>query len=202
MKTYNTHPKKHHNTKRMKPWKERFWSKVDKTSDPDGCWLWTGGKMFQGYGNFGLNGKTKKAHRLAYMILKGPIPNHTELDHLCRHPSCVNPSHLEAVTHQVNIIRGHAARETINGKRTCKHGHPKEKTGPCKTCNRVAQARWKAKNPEANAAMQYRYYLKTKRPNCIHGHPLTDDNIIRGGDGRRLCRTCREKKQRNHRQDR
>lgn len=49
------------------------------------------------------------AHRLSYELFVGPIPDGYELDHLCRNRGCVNPAHLEAVTHRVNVLRGLAA---------------------------------------------------------------------------------------------
>jgi hypothetical protein len=90
---------------------ERFWAKVEKT---DGCWLWTGaisGKSgtasaARGYGYFGVTSKKiVRAHRWAYETLVGPIPEGMELDHLCHITTCVNPNHLEAVTHLENVRR-------------------------------------------------------------------------------------------------
>jgi HNH endonuclease len=81
---------------------ERFWAKVDKT---ESCWLWTGA-LAKGYGQFGGTRKQRiQAHRWAYQELVGSIPEGLELDHLCRVRRCVNPAHLEPVTHSVNIMR-------------------------------------------------------------------------------------------------
>jgi hypothetical protein len=104
----------------------RFWAKVSKTEN---CWMWTGMKSTKGYGLFMLNGKRKRAHRISYELSIGPIPEGLQLDHLCRNPSCVNPSHLEPVTSRENTLRGIAANPTRrNGprhlKEFCKHGHP------------------------------------------------------------------------------
>jgi hypothetical protein len=99
---------------------ERFWSKVDKTAD---CWLWQGSKS-NGYGYFYLNGKNTGAHRVAYEMLCGPIPDGLVLDHLCQAPACVNPDHLEPVTHQENIRRGPRERYGANRYKThCSRGH-------------------------------------------------------------------------------
>jgi hypothetical protein len=54
--------------------------------------------------------KNVAAHRFAYELMVGPIPEDLELDHLCGVRECVNPRHLEAVTHLVNVRRGLAAR--------------------------------------------------------------------------------------------
>ena len=76
---------------------ERFWNKVNKT---EGCWLWTAA-LSHGYGRFGKGGA---AHRLAWEDRNGPIPEGLVLDHLCRVPRCVNPEHLEPVTHRENTL--------------------------------------------------------------------------------------------------
>ena len=79
----------------------RFWPKVDKTDD---CWLWTGSLDDRGYGRFYLRSGAApaKAHRFAYELLVGPIPEGMSIDHRCHNPTCVNPEHLRPVTHQQN----------------------------------------------------------------------------------------------------
>lgn len=102
---------------------ERFFWRVDKT-DPNGCWLWTGSREPKGYGRFWLNGQQFKAHRAAYELLVGPIPEGLVLDHLCRVRVCVNPAHLEPVTNRENILRGEG-RTAVQARRThCPKGHP------------------------------------------------------------------------------
>ncbi len=81
---------------------DRLWSKVEFTTD---CWNYLGGKGSGGYGRFWLNKKIVLPHRLAYEQYKGKIPEGLVIDHLCKNPSCVNPSHLEAVTQKENLIR-------------------------------------------------------------------------------------------------
>jgi hypothetical protein len=82
----------------------RFMGRVEKTSD---CWLWTGGKTKNGYGSFyPKKGPSKYAHRWLYALVRGPIPEGMQLDHLCRVRHCVNPDHLEPVTMQENLRRG------------------------------------------------------------------------------------------------
>jgi len=84
---------------------ETFWARVDKTG---ACWLWLGATKTtrRGYGNVKWHGKVWIASRLAYMLTHGPIPENMQIDHTCRNTACVRPSHLEAVTHQVNQQRG------------------------------------------------------------------------------------------------
>ena len=127
----------------------RFWSYVDKSAGPDGCWIWKGSRMLSGYGRFGLgNGKYYRAHRMAYEMIKGAIPKGLALDHLCRNKICVNPGHLEPVTPVENVLR--AVRLITH----CKQGHPFEgdnlaydKRGwrKCRICLRNNDRRHKAK---------------------------------------------------------
>lgn len=77
-----------------------------------GCWVWRGGRMPFGYGSVWLDGRTRLAHRVFYERLVGPIPDGLQLDHLCRNPPCVNPAHLEPVTHTENSRRGSATKLT------------------------------------------------------------------------------------------
>jgi hypothetical protein len=88
---------------------ERFWAKVDKSAGPGGCWLWTAGKQGAGYGQFFWAGGKYLAHRFAYEMAFGPVPEGRQIDHVwargCRHRHCVNPAHLEAVTLEENVRR-------------------------------------------------------------------------------------------------
>jgi hypothetical protein len=97
---------------------ERFWEKVDKNG-PNGCWQWTGApsKHGRGYGMFQMGKTNRYAHRcalafLGYLLLPG-----LEVDHVCNNTMCVNPEHLEQVTHRENLRRW-AARITH-----CPQGH-------------------------------------------------------------------------------
>ena len=81
------------------------------------CWLWQGGTGDGGYGRFFFAGRKELAHRFAYTAMVGCIPHGLEIDHTCFTAACVNPDHLEAVTHLVNRRRA-AARITH-----CPQGH-------------------------------------------------------------------------------
>lgn len=99
----------------------RFWIKVNKTAY---CWLWAGSTNGLGYGEMRIKGTKYYAHRLSYSLHKGLIPTKYDIDHLCRNPSCVNPDHLESVTHIVNVRRGKAVGPRLNKRKThCKNGH-------------------------------------------------------------------------------
>jgi len=151
---------------------ERFWSYVDKSGE---CWTWTGYKK-NGYGAFWITrdgvDRMQQAHRFAYELELGPIPEGMTLDHLCHtavaddcregfdcpHPACVRPDHLDPMSLSNNIrAGGHGARTT------CKRGHEftPENTGAayrgkgryCKECkkehNRRAQERRTARKRAA-----------------------------------------------------
>ncbi len=139
-------------------WQHRFWLKVKKQSF--GCWEWSG-SLSHGYGQFEVRAsgsrKNLKAHRVSYLLANGSIPSDLPLDHLCRNRACVNPSHLEPVTHQVNIARGEAGqymRAKMAAKTHCKNGHPYtaenvylyRKTGhrQCKVCAVERTRVWRA----------------------------------------------------------
>lgn len=83
---------------------ERFFNKVNKI--PGGCWEWQGCLNGGGYGLFFINKKTICAHRFSYSLAKPLAPGRANpLDHLCRNRKCVNPDHLETVTHRENMVR-------------------------------------------------------------------------------------------------
>lgn len=156
---------------------DRFWEKVEKS---DGCWLWLGAKNKLGYGSFGAGSLgSNAAHRFAYEALVGPIPEGLELDHLCRNPSCVNPSHLDPVTHHENILRGNAP-PAINARKThCKRGHEftpdntytlKSSDGrdlrDCRTCRNEAQR--KLRNRTLNKARTEAHRVAIRKLRAAH----------------------------------
>jgi len=94
----------------------RSLSKVEHT--PTGCWQYTGGLNRDGYPQ-----TTRLLHRFVYECLVGPIPAGHELDHVCRNRACLNPLHLEPVTHKVNTLRSNGVT-ALNARKThCPHGH-------------------------------------------------------------------------------
>lgn len=137
---------------------ERIVSRL-ATQDPDLCWLMQGGICKDGYARLTDQGRKVAAHRAMYEHFIGPVPEGLELDHVCHsrdlscsggdqcvHRACVNPSHLEPVTKQVN------AQRSVRGRRT----------------------------------------------HCVAGHEFTPENTRIGADGRRVCRACVRRNQRNY----
>lgn len=136
---------------------QRLWAKIEKAAGDNGCWIWNGGLSTAGYARFFADGKTRQASRVAYELIVSPIPDGLELDHLCRNTRCVNPLHLEPVTHAENVLRG--VRRTATH---CKHGHEftsentakRQRNGTwqrrCRACGR----RWAAEHARRVAVAQ------------------------------------------------
>lgn len=105
----------------VQPLAPRFWEKVEKT---DTCWLWQRRLDAKGYGQFWYDGRNVRVHRFAYEFLVGPIPDGLVIDHLCRVRHCVNPAHMEVVTHAENLRRQVPCIEKPWLVKThCKRGH-------------------------------------------------------------------------------
>ena len=141
-----------------------FWSKAE-VRGPAECWPWQRSTNGRGYGRVRVNGKQTGAHRVAYEFRKGPIPAGLEIDHLCRQRSCVNPDHLEAVRHQVNVLRGVGASAQCARQITCKNGHPftvGRRQRACLQCNAASRAAWWQRNPEKIAEYVQRRQARRK----------------------------------------
>ena len=82
------------------------------------CWTWQGHKNRDGYGRIGVGRTTELVHRFIYTEMVDKITPGMELDHLCRDRACVNPAHLEQVSHAENMRRITRTRITA-----CKRGH-------------------------------------------------------------------------------
>jgi hypothetical protein len=118
-----------------------------------GCWIWTGRLDKDGYGRLCFGGKESAAYRVSFELYRGPIPHGFEPDHLCRVRFCINPWHMEPVTHKVNLLRG-MSLQAMNARKTeCPQGHPYseentmlQKVGDavwrhCKSCRKIKRKR-------------------------------------------------------------
>jgi hypothetical protein len=140
----------------MSGYKTRLDRFNDKWSDESGgCWVWTGARW--GRGAYGLfwDGQRKVApHRWIYEELNGTIPDGLEIDHLCGQTLCVNPRHLEAVSHKVNVRRFYGGEADVG---YCSHGHELTSSNlylisrrrgyterRCKTCHNLQRSKSRA----------------------------------------------------------
>lgn len=122
--------------------------------DASGCWLWCLGKNSHGYGRITVPGvRYVEAHVVSYNAFKGEIPEGLELDHLCRVRHCINPNHLEPVTHAENMRRSAAAfTHCPNGHAyTPENVYLYKGSRNCRTCTRIGVAKYNAKKRAAKA---------------------------------------------------
>ncbi len=137
-----------------RPLADRFWEKVEWTP---GCWEWLAAKH-KGYGQFYISSddqrrvKLARAHRVAFVLAGNVLPEGMDLDHLCSNPGCVNPAHLEPVTHAINVSRSRRAHAFASRTHCFKgHAYTVENTywdghrRVCRSCHRIAEARRRLK---------------------------------------------------------
>lgn len=176
----------------------RFLAKIDRRG-ADECWLWTASSS-NGYGQYIIDGKNHRTHRLAYELWVGPIPEGEGYHgvcvcHRCDNPLCCNPAHLFLGSNSDNVAdmwekRRSGGFAAENARKThCKRGHEfTEKSSyvnpkgsrVCRLCDNLRRKVINPK-PHPNAA----------KTHCKHGHEFTDENTYVDPVGRRQCRTCR-----------
>lgn len=128
---------------------DRILIKIDL--DPvNGCWIWTGAFVRE-YPQVYWEGGPKRAHRVFYEVLVGPIPAGLVIDHLCKLKACCNPAHLEPTTIEENTRRGSVGRPKLTH---CCRGHPYDEVNTrtcgttgrrfCRACQKIRAANRKA----------------------------------------------------------
>lgn len=101
----------------------RLLEKIAQAERVGDCLRWPGAPDSEGYGRFYFGQEECRAHRAVYELLKGPIPDKLQIDHLCRNRWCIQAEHLEAVTARENVLRGQGTA-AINARKThCPRGH-------------------------------------------------------------------------------
>jgi len=142
----------------------RFLAKFEQAEN--GCWLWTQPVDQDGYGRIG----DYRAHRVSYLLFRGELQPGLEIDHVCHtldlacpggvtciHRRCVNPQHLELVTHRENGLRGRSLPAANAAKTHCSAGHPFDEANTyvtpgrrqCRRCNAQAVARYTSRKKVA-----------------------------------------------------
>lgn len=134
--------------------RERFF-KSFIVSESSACWFWLRQQDKDGYGLFKIGSllnntrRQVRAHRWSYEMFRGQIRDGVEPDHLCQNKSCVNPFHIELVTHRVNLRRGRGATKKI-----CNYGHLRSESGRltksgvvCRECHRLNGIKFRKLNP-------------------------------------------------------
>lgn len=104
--------------------KEKLLRKIERR--PDGCWIYLGATNDIGYPTWRpyTTSKTQYVHRCSYEIFHGPIPDGAEVDHICHVRNCVNPDHLQALSHRENLMRSPNQPAAKNARKThCIRGH-------------------------------------------------------------------------------
>jgi len=186
----------------------RFWQFVvcDVQSQ---CWLWQRPLNGDHYGTIRVR-TNQPIHRVVYEWLVGPIPPDLVIDHLCRVRHCVNPGHLEAVTNEENIRRGHGAPANHRRKTHCPQGHPYDEANTilipgglgrrCRTC-RDDYFTEHREHILGRRAELYRERVgrpvlpkSGDRTHCKYGHEYTPENTFVTSQGFRQCRECNRKR--------
>ena len=161
---------------------EKLWRDMDGKG-PDECWRWHGLKNRTGYGlvQWTENGRRRAAvaHAFSYQLLRGDIPVGLELDHLCRNRWCVNPWHLEAVTHQENIRRGRTGAPN-KSKTHCPSGHEYTEANTlykergkyierhCRRCSSLHSMAYHKRNPGKKVQWDRDYHARKAEPRAIN----------------------------------
>jgi hypothetical protein len=172
---------------------DKFMSRIVRS---EGCWEWDGAHTTAGYPETWDGERPLYAHRVAYEMWVGPIPEGYEVDHLvCDNPGCLRPDHLRAVTPWENNRRSRSMGARHARTTHCPRGHRYDTANthiyvkPTGRSARVCRACWKLKNDAKPR--------KGRRPlttHCPHGHPMDEQNtyvyVKKDGSTSRQCKAC------------
>lgn len=174
-----------------------FWKSIEVTES--GCWVKKTHTNIGGYTSFKVGDRPKMAHRHAYEVLIGPIPDGLQLDHLCRNPACVNPNHLEPVTSRENLLRSNGWGGVNARKTHCHKGHEftPENTLIGRDGRRVCRACKRERKREERGSLPLPPPLP-QRAHCKHGHPVTPDSLFRTTVGAWVCKECNRMHQKQY----
>ena len=160
----------------------------------NGCWDWDGVKDRNGYSNGSVMGINTLMHRFFYRILVGEVPDGLELDHLCRRRGCINPDHLEPVTHAENMRRSKRTECRKGGHAYSEHGFVNSNGDrECRICSRESKLKRQRKFRDKGIG------LRATWTHCQSGHPFVGENLIITAIGSRRCRICKNEYQRQYR---
>lgn len=186
---------------------ERVWTRIVCDTHTH-CWVWTAARNADGHGEIKIGSVNTAPYRVMYEWLVGPIAWPLVLDHLCSNRACVNPAHLEPVTNEENIMRGHGAAATNARKTHCPQGHPYDEANTihlrnggrrCRTCS---EGYYMAHREQMRETRNAAYRAKAEslgrdvlppsgnRTHCRRGHEYTPENTYVTLQGHRQCREC------------
>jgi len=165
--------------------KDKILNKIITPRNKNECWESNGTHDKNGYSMCGLGyGFSSQLHRIIYELIKGKIDDKLELDHLCKNTGCVNPDHLEAVTHRENVLRGN---HSIMNKGYCRKGHILNKdniyvvpsTGHirCRKCIGMYHPKIVDKH-------------NRDKTRCKRGHEFNEKNTYIRKNNSRQCKKC------------
>lgn len=149
--------------------------RLELRSEVDGeCRVWTGA-LVRGYGVLSIDNRTQYAHRVAWELKHGTVPEGLDLDHTCRNPRCINVEHLEPVTRGENVRRMLDAQP----RDRCRYGHYIPEAG--RTRNGTCIACW-----EASTGRKYQPRRTDTDVRCANGHEYAHVGRYPSGG----CRAC------------